>query len=145
MRYIDEHKELGVEPICQELQIAPSTYYARKSRPVSKMAKRHEEMKPKIEKTFDDNYRVYGVHKIWKQMNRQGDAIGRDQVGRLMGELGIEGIRRGKKRKTTQADPRAERPPDLVTRTSAPPVPTSSGSPTSLTSRRGPVSPMRRS
>ena len=80
------------------------------------MAKRHEEMKPKIEKTFDDNYRVYGVHKIWKQMNRQGDAIGRDQVGRLMGELGIEGIRRGKKRKTTQADPTAVRPPDLVDR-----------------------------
>ncbi len=117
MRYIDEHKEFGVEPICQELQIAPSTYYARKSRSVSKMAKRHEEMKPKIEKTFDqDNYRVYGVHKIWKQMNRQGDAIGRDQVGRLMGELGIEGIRRGKTSADHQADPTAVRPPDLVDR-----------------------------
>jgi putative transposase len=117
VRYIDEHQqEFGVEPICKELRIAPSTYYARKSRPPSKMAERHEAMKPKIEKTFEENYRVYGVHKIWKQMNRQGDPIGRDQVGRLMGELGIEGTRRGRKRKTTKADPAALRPPDLVDR-----------------------------
>ncbi len=80
------------------------------------MAERHEAMKPKIQLTFDDNYRVYGVHKIWKQLRRQGEPIGRDQVGRLMGELGLEGVRRGKKPKTTKADPAAVRPPDLVDR-----------------------------
>jgi putative transposase len=80
------------------------------------MALRHEEMKPKIVDTWTANYKVYGIHKIWKQLGRQGEAIGRDQVARLMGELGIEGIRRGKKRRTTISDPSAPRSPDLVDR-----------------------------
>jgi putative transposase len=117
VRYIDEHKEVfGVEPICQELQIAPSTYDARKIRPPSKMCRRHQAMKERIEEVFDQNDRVYGIHKIWTQLAREGDAVGRDQVGRLMGELGLQGVRRGKKRKTTKADPSAPRPPDLVDR-----------------------------
>jgi putative transposase len=117
VRYIDEHKEVfGVEPICKELQIAPSTYYAQKTRPPSKMCLRHEAMKQRIEEVFDQNYRVYGIHKVWKQLGREGETAGRDQVGRLMGELGFEGVRRGKRRKTTKADPSAPRPPDLVDR-----------------------------
>lgn len=117
MDYIDDHKEVfGVEPICQELQIAPSTYYARKNRPPSTMCRRHRVMKERITEVFDQNYRVYGIHKIWKQLRREGEVVGRDQVGRLMGELGLEGARRGKKRRTTTADPSAPRPPDLVDR-----------------------------
>jgi putative transposase len=115
--YIDEHKEVfGVEPICAELQIAPSTYYARKTRPPTKMCRRHQAMKERITEVFDQNYRVYGIHKIWKQLRREGEQVGRDQVGHLMGELGLEGVCRGKKRKTTKADPSAPRPPDLVDR-----------------------------
>jgi putative transposase len=117
VRYIDEHKEVfGVEPICAELQIAPSTYYARKARPPSAMCRRHQAMKERIGQVFEQNYRVYGIHKVWKQLRREGETVGRDQVGRLMGELGLEGVRRGKKRKTTKADPSAPRPPDLVDR-----------------------------
>jgi putative transposase len=80
------------------------------------MAIRHEDMKPKIMKAWTDNYKVYGIHKIWKQLARQGDPIGRDQVAHLMKDLGIEGIRRGKKHRTTTSDPKADRAPDLVDR-----------------------------
>ncbi len=115
--YIDEYKaEHGVEPICSELQVAPSTYYAAKSRPPSARTIRDATMKPKVLGAWTTNRRVYGAHKLWKQLRRQGEAIGRDQVGRLMGDLGIEGVRRGKKHRTTIADPAAERAPDLVDR-----------------------------
>ncbi len=80
------------------------------------MALRHEAMKPRIQETWEANYKVYGVHKIWKQLGREHEEIGRDQVAGLMKELGIEGIRRGKKRRTTIADPSAARAPDLVDR-----------------------------
>jgi putative transposase len=62
------------------------------------------------------NYRVYGVRKIWKAMGRAGETVGRDQVARLMSELGIQGVRRGAKVRTTRPDERADRPPDLVER-----------------------------
>lgn len=112
----DQRTEFGVEPICRELQIAPQTYYTAKSRPPSARAMRDAEMKPKVLDAWMANRRVYGAHKLWKQLRRQGDAIGRDQVGRLMRDLGIEGVRRGKKRRTTIADPTAARAPDLVDR-----------------------------
>jgi len=102
--------------MCRELQIAPQTYYAARSRPTSNMAIRHATMKPKIQETWEANYKVYGIHKIWKQLGRQDEPLGRDQVAHLMKELGIEGIRRGKKRRTTVADPSAARAPDLVDR-----------------------------
>ncbi|MGA8726909.1 MAG: IS3 family transposase [Acidimicrobiales bacterium] len=74
MHYIDEPKEVfEVEPICEELQIAP-TYCAMKTRPPSKMCRRHQAMKERIEEVFDQNYRVYGIHKIWKQLRREGKA-----------------------------------------------------------------------
>ncbi len=65
---------------------------------------------------WSENFRVYGVRKLWKAARRAGHDVGRDQVARLMGLAGIEGLRRGKKRKTTKADPAAERHPDLVKR-----------------------------
>ena len=115
--YIDEHKtEHGFEPICEVMQFAPSTYYAAKTRPLSKRAIRDACMKVAIVTVHQANYEVYGVRKMWKAMRRAGEDIGRDQVARLMRELGIEGVRRGRKVRTTKADEKANRPPDLVER-----------------------------
>src|SRR4051812_37000329 len=115
--YIDEHKtEFGVEPICEVMQFAPSTYYAAKTRPLSARAIRDAMLKGAIVTVHQANYEVYGVRKIWKAMRRGGEDIGRDQVARLMSELGIEGARRGLKTRTTRADEKANRPPDLVER-----------------------------
>ena len=121
--YIDTHaEEYGVEPICRELtaagvKIAPSTYYATKTRPVSARATRDAAMSPIVMGLWASNYKVYGAHKIWKAARRGGHHIGRDQVARLMRQLGIEGIsRRRKKVFTTRADPGAVRAPDLVNR-----------------------------
>lgn len=115
--YIDQHKtEFGIEPICEVMQFAPSTYYAAKTRPLSQRAIRDACLKVVIVTVHQANYEVYGVRKMWKAMRRAGADIGRDQVARLMRELGIEGARRGPKMKTTRADERASRPPDLVER-----------------------------
>jgi putative transposase len=115
--YIDGHKEeFGIEPICEVMQFAPSTYYAAKTRPLSARAIRDACLKVAIVTVHQANYEVYGVRKMWKAMRRTGEDIGRDQVARLMRELGIEGARRGRKTRTTRADEKANRPPDLVER-----------------------------
>lgn len=118
VEFIDANRaELGVEPICKVLQVAPSTYYAAKSRPLSDRAIRDACLKVVIVTVHQANYGVYGVRKMWKALRRSGEDVGRDQVGRLMGELGLEGIRRGgRKVRTTKADDRAPRAPDLVDR-----------------------------
>ena len=120
--YIDEHRNVfGVEPICRVLSehgcaIAPSTYYAARSRPPSARQLRDQVMMPILIALWVANYRVYGAHKLWKVARRAGHDIGRDQVARLMGELGIRGVRRGRKMFTTRSDPTAARPADLVKR-----------------------------
>ena len=115
--YIDAHRtEFGVEPICEVLQFAPSTFYAAKSRPMSERAISDIVTKVAIFTVWQANYEVYGVRKMWKAMRRAGSDVGRDQVGRLMRDLGIEGVRRGKRVRTTRPDERANRPPDLVNR-----------------------------
>ncbi len=115
--FIDQHKGAhGVEPICRELPIAPSTYYAARSRPPSARAIEDEELKAKILEAYKQNYEVYGVEKIWIALARAGVDVGRDRVARLMGALGIEGLTRGKKPRTTKPAPPAERPDDLVKR-----------------------------
>lgn len=116
--YIDRHKgEFGIEPICTELQFAPSTYYAAKTRPLSDRAISDLVVKVAIHTLWVANYEVYGARKLWKAMRRTGYDIGRDQVARLMRELGIEGARRGgHKVRTTRSDDKAARPPDLVDR-----------------------------
>jgi putative transposase len=117
VRYIDEHRdEFGVEPICTALQVAPSTYYAAKSRPVSARAVRDAVMIPILVAIWIKNYRVYGAHKLWKAARRAGHDIGRDQVARLMRQAGIEGVHRRRRFRTTRADPTAARPADLVKR-----------------------------
>jgi putative transposase len=116
-RYIDEHRDrFGVEPICRALQVAPSTYYAAKRRPPSARAVRDAELAPKLQQVFDANYQVYGVRKLWRQLQRQGELVGRDRVVRLMRALGIAGVVRGKTKRTTISDPAAVRAPDLVNR-----------------------------
>ncbi len=122
MAYIDEHRDCyGVEPICRTLaaagvKIAPSTYYAAKTRPPSPRALRDAVMMPVLLTLWVANYRVYGARKLWIAARRAGHDIGRDQVARLMRELGIRGVRRGKRLVTTRRDDKAGRAPDLVNR-----------------------------
>ncbi|WP_234432726.1 IS3 family transposase, partial [Streptomyces sp. MUSC 125] len=122
---MDEHRDRfgGVEPICRTLtahdcQIAPSTYYAHKKRLETPSARsvRDEELKERIHEVYTSNYRVYGARKIWRELNRQGHAVARCTVERLMRELGIQGAVRGKRVITTIPGGQAERAPDLVDR-----------------------------
>jgi putative transposase len=116
-RYIDTYRDrFGVEPICRALQVAPSSYYAARCRPLSARASSDAELAPKILKVFNDNYQVYGARKLWRQLRREGELVGRDRVARLMRTLGIAGAVRGKPRRTTIPDPAAARAPDLVNR-----------------------------
>ena len=109
-------RRLGVELICRLLQVAPSSYYAAKTRVPSACAVRDEELIPQLVELWEANYRVYGVRKLWKAARRAGIMIGRDQTARLMKLAGIEGARRSKKVKTTRPDPTSARHPDLVNR-----------------------------
>ena len=115
--FIDEHKHLwGVEPICRHLPIASSTYYAARKRPASARSLSDERLKPEIRRVFETNFGVYGIEKIWRQLVREGFDVGRDQVARLMREIGICGAVRGKVKRTTfPARPEAC-PQDLVNR-----------------------------
>jgi putative transposase len=123
-RFIDTHREeFGVEPICTILQVAPSTYYAATRRPPSARALGDAQLKVEIRRVWDANYQVYGARKIWRQLGREGIAVGRDRVARLMGELGIRGVVRGTPRRTTTPDPSDQRPTDLVNRQFTAPAP----------------------
>lgn len=96
--------------------MAPSTYYDVKTRPLSARAQRDAVLGPALHQLWKDNYCVYGAHKLWKTARRAGHDVGRDQVARLMRAAGIEGVRRGKRIRTTKPDPTAARHPDLVKR-----------------------------
>ncbi|MFD5430476.1 IS3 family transposase, partial [Streptomyces sp. NPDC127084] len=122
---MDEHRGRfgGVEPICRtftehDCKIAPSTYYAHKKRLETPSARfvRDEELKERIQEVYTSNYRVYGARKIWHELNRQGHAVARCTVERLMRELGIAGAVGGKKVITTITDAAADRAPDLLDR-----------------------------
>ncbi|WP_085989561.1 IS3 family transposase [Mycobacterium avium] len=117
----DNREEFGVEPICTVLrsaglQVALSTYYDTKARVPSARALRDAVLGPALCQLWKDNYCVYGARKLWKTARREGHDVGRDQVARLMRAAGIEGVRRGKRVRTTKADPAAARHPDLVHR-----------------------------
>jgi hypothetical protein len=123
-RYIDQHKDrFGVEPICRTLEIAPSTYYAARSRPPSVRQQRDEELKPKVERVHAGNYSVYGAEKVWRQLRREGVAVGRDRTARLMSELGLAGITRSARTRTAVPAATASRPEDLVGRNFSAPAP----------------------
>jgi putative transposase len=115
--YIDKHRdEYGVEPICSVLQFAPRTYYAAKARPRSARAVRDEKLKPEIVRVHRDNFGVYGIDKVWAQLNREGVKVARCTVARLMQDLGLRGVVRGKPKFTTLPGDEADRPRDLVDR-----------------------------
>jgi putative transposase len=116
-RYIDDHKDrFGVEPICRTLQVAPSSYYAAKRRAPSPRRCRDEELKPEVQRVHRENFGVYGMEKIWRQLIRERIPVGRDRVHRLMQELNLHGVVRGKRIRTTIPEPVAARPADLVER-----------------------------
>ena len=106
----------GVEPVCQVLEIAPTTYWSAKTRPPCARALRDAELGPAIEAIWVKNYSVYGRRKLAKAVRKAGHNVGRDQVARLMRAHGIRGASREKTRFTTHADPAAVRAPDLVKR-----------------------------
>jgi transposase InsO family protein len=120
--FIDAHREAyGVEPICAQLPIAPSTYYEAKARPadparVPRRTQRDAQLKPEIERVWKDNRRVYGAKKVWKQLNREAIAVARCTIARLMHTMGLRGVVRGRRVKTTLPAVVAERPRDLVER-----------------------------
>ena len=118
--FIDAHRgEFGVEPICAQLQVAPSSYYAAKKRRSAPSARalRDVLMMQVLLTLWVANRKVYGAHKLWKAARRAGHDIGRAQVARLMRQLGIEGVSRQRTKVfTTRADPDATRAPDLVNR-----------------------------
>ncbi len=121
--FIDEHRdEYGVEPICEMLPIAPSTYHEQKAREVdpSKLPDRvvrDAGLREQIERVWKENLGVYGVRKVWRQLKREKVDVARCTVARLMGQMGLEGARRGKRfKKTTVVDEAAHRPADLVER-----------------------------
>jgi putative transposase len=121
---IDQHRgRFGVEPICRVLEMPTSTYYAAKSRPLSARRWRDERLKVEIRRVWDDNYQVYGARKLWRQLRREGFQVARCTVERLMGELGITGVVRGKTKRTTIGDQQAPRPADLVERRFTAPAP----------------------
>ena len=123
MAFIEKHRTTwGVEPICRVLQFAPSTYYAARKRLPCRRALRDEELKTEITRVHKENFSVYGADKVWRQLRREGIEVGRDRVARLMRSLGLEGVRRGKAKRTTVAA-EAARPADLVERDFTAPAP----------------------
>jgi putative transposase len=115
--FIDKNRdELGVEPICTALQVASSTYYAAKTRAVSARAARDAVMTGVLMALWVTNRKLYGAHKLWKAARRAGHDIGRDQVARLMCQMGICGVTRRRRVVTTRPDPDAVRAADLVNR-----------------------------
>jgi len=109
-------RRLGVEPICETLQVALSTYYAARDREPSPRALRDAELVPRLVEIWTANYQVYGARKLWNAARRAGIEIGRDQTARLMRLAGIQGATRSKRVRTTRRDRSAGRHPDLVKR-----------------------------
>lgn len=127
--FIDAHRDAhGVEPICKHLPIAPSTYYRHLEMLAvpdcrSQRARRDEALRFEIRRVFDDNWRVYGVRKIWHQLQREGYNVARCTVARLMKTMGLQGIIRGKPHKTTVPDKKSPCPLDKVNRQFKVPAP----------------------
>ena len=120
--FIDDHRVVyGVEPICKVLPIAPSTYYrhaARQANPAlrSTRPKQDEALSQQIRRVWDESFQNYGVRKVWIQLQREGLAVARCTVERLMRSLGLKGVMRGKTIKTTISDANAACPLDRVNR-----------------------------
>jgi putative transposase len=120
--FIDDHRgAYGVEPICRVLKIAPSTYHAhdaRRRRPATAppRVQRDAVLSVAIRRVFDENFQVYGVRKVWRQLVREGDDVARCTVARLMKTMGLQGVIRGRRVRTTISDKAAPCPLDRVNR-----------------------------
>jgi putative transposase len=120
--FIDAHRDAyGVEPICRVLPIAPSTYHAHaalRSDPTraSARAQRDVVLRQQVRRVFDENFGVYGVRKVWRQLGRENVAVARCTVARLMRQMSLQGVVRGKAAKTTISDRATPCPADRVNR-----------------------------
>jgi putative transposase len=120
--FIGEHRVIhGVEPICRVLPIAPSTYHAHAARradpgKLPARARRDITLKTEIRRVYEENFRVYGVRKVWRQLLRDGIAVARCTVARLMRTMGLQGVVRGKRVRTTISNAAAPCPLDRVNR-----------------------------
>ena len=120
--FIDDHREAyGVEPICRALPIAPSTYHARaagRADPAkgSARSRRDAALCTEIRRAHAANFEVYGARKVWRQLGREGVAVARCTVERLMRRMGLRGVVRGKETRTTIADKASPCPADKVNR-----------------------------
>jgi transposase InsO family protein len=127
--FIDAHREVyGIEPICRVLPIAPSTYHeqAARRRDPDRMPERQKhgaDLCREIRRVFEENFGVYGVRKVWRQMLREGIKVARCTVARLMRQMGLKGVVRGKAAKTTVSDKGAPCPHDRVNRQFRAPAP----------------------
>jgi transposase InsO family protein len=120
--FIESHRdEYGVEPICKQLPIAPSSFYEHRSRELHpdlepERKKRDKALIEEIKRVWKENFCVYGARKIWRQLNRESIKAARCTVQRLMKSIGIQGVVRGCRCKTTVGNPKADHPSDLVKR-----------------------------
>nr|GLK21589.1 transposase [Microbacterium terregens] len=127
--FIDAHRKVyGVEPICRVLPIAPSTYHAHTARRIeptkrSARARRDDALGSEVRRIFEENFRVYGVRKVWRQLRREGFDVARCTVARLMRAMGLAGVIRGKPVRTTISDRAAPCPLDRVNRQFRAPAP----------------------
>ena len=127
--FIDDHRDAyGVEPICRVLPIAPSTYFERAAQRrdptrLSARAQQDVALKPEVARVFAENFAVYGVRKVWRQIMREGFPVARCTVARLMREMGLAGVIRGKPVRTTVSDKAAPCPLDHVNRRVYAPAP----------------------
>jgi transposase InsO family protein len=122
VEFVDRHRvALGVEPICRTLQFAPSAYYERKRQATqpelrSPRRKTDETLREAIRRVWGENFRVYGARKVWRQLRREGYDVARCTIERLMREMGLQGVRRGLRKRTTTSVDTDPRPLDLVQR-----------------------------
>jgi putative transposase len=120
--FIDAHRAVyGVESICAQLPIAPSQYYEHKAREAEPARlpprlRRDRLLAQEISRVYEENFQVYGARKVWRQLGREGFVVARCTIERLMRQLGLHGVVRGRKCRTTIADDHAERPLDRVNR-----------------------------
>jgi len=127
--FIDDHRgEYGVEPICQVLPIAPSTYHAhvaerRCPERASLRCRRDEVLRAAVRRVHEANFGVYGARKVWRQLRREGVTVARCTVERLMRGMGLRGVVRGKETRTTISNPATPCPTDKVNRQFGAPAP----------------------
>ena len=144
MSFIDDHREeLGIEPICRELAVAPSSYHEHAARLVDPQrrparGRRDDEIKAQITRVHAASFGLYGTRKVWHQLRREGTKVAKCTIERLMRAMGLAGVRRGKKMITTVSNPKAPCSLDKVNREFGVCRPTHCGWSISLTSTPGP-------